>query len=86
MNNTTSPKFFNANGDRTAYALACGYVQRKHDGSETVELYQECGALHVRHIHDNGGIDHDSWQVFDHLTQARAEFRKQCARYLTAAA
>ena len=42
------PKFKNATGQLTAYALACGYIERKLDGPVEVELYHEHGVYHVR--------------------------------------
>jgi hypothetical protein len=41
-------KFYSATGRLTAYALACGYIERKLDGPVEVELYCEDSVYHVR--------------------------------------
>ena len=66
-------KFRNATGQLTAYALGCGYKERKLDGPVEVELYCEHGCYHIR------GFDTETrhrlfWESTNNLAQARAFF------------
>ena len=49
----------------TAYGFACGYVQRWGD----VCMYKKSNAYHIRSLHTS--------DVFDRLSDAKAEFKKQ---------
>lgn len=60
--------------DLSAYALACGYIQRKVAGQMTIELYREHMVYHVRAI-PNGG-KWLKWRTFDTLKEARQVFAK----------
>lgn len=78
----STPKFRNADGSLTLYALACGYIESTEGPLYGVRLWQD-GCFHVRR-HHNGrqlrGYIQDSWECFDSLTEARkfykAEVRK----------
>ena len=54
------------NGDLSAYAFACGYVQRADN--ETTLKKDGC-----YHVQDLNGL----WLTFTYLTEARAAFRKE---------
>ncbi len=50
--NMNEPKFYNNNGDLTAYALACGYIETAgayHSGTYWAMLYHEHGHYHVKY-------------------------------------
>lgn len=68
------PKFYNINGNLTAYALACGYIQfASIDGSEKErwnngkELYMD-GNFHVKKYKDGKRV---LWESYDTLSEAR---------------
>ena len=73
-------KFHNKSGSLTAYPFACGYVERKQAGINTVDLYRD-GCWHVTARNDDKG--RFLWECFDSLTQARA-FHRQQIRALSA--
>ena len=58
------PKFRTVRGDLTAYALACGYVQKSRNGWT---LYKD-GCYHIHR-------SVDEWLTVSNLTQARLIFR-----------
>lgn len=67
-----TPLFHNARGKLTAYALACGYIEKKERGTVQVTLWREHGVYHVRaHDFERGRI---FWDSFITLTDARKRF------------
>jgi hypothetical protein len=73
----TTPLFYNAKKELTAYGLSCGYIQTHTTHGITVTLWKESQCYHVRtHDHNHGGrID---WQTYDSdLTAARKGYRQQ---------
>lgn len=75
MKPTKTPVFFNKNGDKSAYSLLCGYVQRRVANGRYKELYMEHSHYHVRS--GKVGEKFELWEVFDsnQLTKARKYLR-----------
>lgn len=87
----SAPKFRNADGTLTAYALACGYVQSdtlatedgrrfhlrlSHNGcTYDIDLVPDVGAREWTRL-PNGGKIVTGWAQFDSLTPARKLYRK----------
>jgi hypothetical protein len=70
------PRFYDARKRLTAYALACGYMERKTYGNCEITLWQEHGVYHVRaHVraHDNER-GRRFWASFRTLTEARRHY------------
>ena len=67
--------FYDAKGRLTAYALACGYVERTKRGQVVTTLWSEDGVYHVRQ-HDFETSERVFWESFRVLGQARARFRQ----------
>lgn len=65
-------KFRNKNGDLTAYAFACGYVQTKPLKDGMVRLFRDGACWHVQASNEQGRF---IWESFNLLTPARAFFR-----------
>lgn len=72
------PKFKNPDGSLTAYAFACGYVERKETPALRLDLWHEGAVYHVR-AHDYAEHKRVFWESFDTLRPARAFFAKQRA-------
>lgn len=80
-------RFKDADGRCTAYALACGYVDRHRvgergirwatEGGRMVTLWQESGAYHVRH-HDFERFGRISWSTHTKLKTARRFYDAAC--------
>ena len=74
-------KFYTTNGDLTAYALACGHVQRHEtDNGSRVDLYYD-GCYHVRVF--ISGVGRRSWDCYATLADARKAWRdrvKNCSQ------
>lgn len=66
-------KFYDTKGRLTAYALACGYIERKHNGSVQTTLWAEHGVYHVR-AHDFEAHSRVFWDSFERLGEARERF------------
>lgn len=62
-----------ARGWLTAYALACGYVERAVKRNTTLQLWCEHGVYHVR-AHDHGSLGRLFWHSYPTVKQARARF------------
>jgi len=60
----------------TAYALACGHVERKEENNIRLTLWHEHGCYHVR-AHEFDGRGRLFWQSFDKLIDARSQFDTQ---------
>lgn len=79
------PKFRNADGTLTSYALACGYVEKAEGPVHGVWLWHEGACYHVRRHHNpdhagEAGYIRLSWWAFDTLTEARRHFKKEQRR------
>ncbi len=81
MRLTTEPL---ANGETSAYALTCGYVERttvtRPDGGETwLELWQPSPGNRQYDVrrHDFDGDGRRYWEAFDTLTEARRFYRRK---------
>ena len=70
------PKFHNADGTLTAYALACGYIERKETENLRLDLWHENCVYHVN-AHEFNGAGRMFWESFDRLSAARVFYRKQ---------
>jgi hypothetical protein len=70
----TEPKFYEANGELTRYAMACGYIMRTERGADSVEFWMEHNTYHVRHHSTETG--RVFWSVFDTIGKARRCYRK----------
>lgn len=76
-------KFYTAKNRLTDYALACGYVERKADGSCIVSLWKEHGVYHVRsYNHETGKRQY--WESFNSLISARHHYDHSRALVLAA--
>jgi hypothetical protein len=79
MSINKTPKFFNKNGDLTAYAFGCGYIQfASKDGSEMEkwnngkEMYHEGCVYQVKQYKEGKRI---LWESYHTLGEARKHYR-----------
>lgn len=72
----TTIKFYNRSGTLTAYALACGYIEREVYPECTVELFMEHAHYQVQLIATMPYRKIIDWESFDNLTDARRAFGK----------
>ena len=79
----SEPRFWNRNGTRTAYALACGYkeIENTKTGGK-IELFYESEHYHVQFIplenREKFGalyLNGSKWEVFELLTDARKAYK-----------
>jgi hypothetical protein len=80
------PKFHNKDGSLTAYAFACGYIEREVlESSEKdieVELYKD-SLYHVRAFNLTAlTAIKICWESFETLTEARKFYKKTCKELL----
>ena len=68
------PKFHNASGTLTDYALGCGYLEKRTDGKIETTLWKEHGVYHVRQ-HEFDGRGRIFWDTYHTLTEARKRFK-----------
>ena len=69
------PRFYTRAGTLTAYALGCGYVERRYGRTGgTVDLYREHGVYHVRLFDRETG--RRVWVSSYTLAEARKTFRR----------
>jgi len=78
------PKFKTPSGELTAYALACGYIERKETPTLRLDLWHEGALYHVR-AHDFAEHTRLFWESFDTLRAARAFYAKQIPTLFPAA-
>ena len=71
------PKFHNKNGTLTAYAFACGYIERKETENLRLDLWREGACWHVRANDFDAANCRLFWESFDLLTEARKFFNAQ---------
>ncbi len=69
----TQTRFRTARNRLTPYALACGYVELTEHKGQTLTLWREHGALHVRQ-HDHNTGTRVFWDCPETLTAARKRF------------
>lgn len=69
----TADKFHNSNGTLTAYAFACGYIERKETENLRLDLWHEGACYHVK-AHEFNGRGRLTWESFDGLAAARRHF------------
>ena len=76
-------------GRLTAYALLCGYTERREHEGVCTTLWAEHGHYHVRqHDHNAKGtpahngdvVGRVFWEVFDRVSEARNLFNRQPGR------
>lgn len=74
-----SPKFYNKNGDLSAYSFACGYIQfasitgkERDKWDNGKEMYRD-GAVWAVKQYKNG--QRIIWETFDLLGEARKYYR-----------
>jgi len=65
-----TPRFKNRDGSLTAYAFACGYIQRASLGDVDLQLYKD-GCWHVRAFDSERTL---LWDCFGSLSKARKRF------------
>ena len=76
------PKFTNRAGELTAYALACGYIERRESGANSVELGKFGGQrLESYYVYLRGTSGLMGYGYYQTLTQARRAY-KSAARHL----
>ena len=64
----------------TAYAFACGYIQRYETKLGSVTLWREYGIYHVKRVSkfiDGFRTIQEAWLTFEKLTDARRAFKRQ---------
>ncbi len=80
------PKFYDAEGRLTEYALGCGYTEVKstdrdkfREGDLYTDLWYEHSTWHVRQIDRRPGAEvfRPFWKTFETLTEAREFFDSQ---------
>jgi hypothetical protein len=67
------PAFVTATGRLTAYALACGYLERHEQDGVRTTLWAEHGVYHVRQ-HDVRTNRRMFWGSFTTITDARRRY------------
>lgn len=79
-------KFHLKNGDLSAYAFACGYIQVHKINEIETTLYHD-GCFHVR-TNDFNEHKRIKWESYSSLVEARNEYKEQCkeARAMTSLA
>jgi len=77
------PQFKNSAGELTAYALACGYIERVESGADSVEL-GKFGAqrLDSYYVYLYGASGRMGYGYYQTLTQARRAY-KSAVRHLS---
>ena len=76
------PQFKNSAGELTAYALACGYVERRESGADSVELGKFGGQrLESYYVYLYGASGRMGYGYYQTLTQARRAY-KSAVRHL----
>lgn len=80
------PDRFHQKNGLSAYALACGYIQRTArtigaDYELRIDLWHEGACYHVR-AHEHGGRGRLCWESFGRLTDARKAYRRAVNAYL----
>jgi hypothetical protein len=75
--------FKNADGSLTAYALACGYLEKTEEKGISVTLWHEGACYHVRgHDHnENGRLFWDSFEI-NKLKDARKHYRAMVKKHI----
>jgi len=77
------PQFKNSAGELTAYALACGYIERAESGADSVELGkfggQRYDSFYV-YLYGTGGLM--GYGYYQTLTAARRAY-KSAVRHLS---
>jgi len=76
MKTQNPPKFRNKNGELSAYAFACGYVQQKDFGKINLSFYHEGGNCYSVQAYDFGKSEKIFWDSFEKLGDARKRFRQ----------
>lgn len=66
-------QFYTKRGRLTSYALACGYIEKHYDNSQSVTLWYEGSVYHVRHF-DHKLIKWYLDSCYETLTEARKAF------------
>lgn len=67
-------KFYRANGDLTAYAMACGFIMATNSGQEYTKLAGvPATGLYTVHATAYG---RELWRVFETYGEALAEYKK----------
>ena len=69
-------QFQDATGRLTAYAFACGYVERKGSGGNRSALLLQHGVYYVKGFRN--GVHF--WKTFDQLVNARKFFDREANR------
>jgi len=78
-NHEDNSRFRNKDGSLSAYALACGYIQRRDTAPNvSITLWHEGACYHVRK-HDHNTGRRAFWHSTESLTEARRVFRKGVA-------
>ena len=77
------PKFTNRAGELTAYALACGYIERHESGADSVELGKFGGGQRYDsyYVYLRGTSGLMGYGYYQTLTQARRAY-KSAVRHL----
>jgi hypothetical protein len=73
------PKFKLADGQISAYAFGCGYLQQFSHGRYMLTMWHEGACYHVRltrYDPERMITERYSWDCYESLTEARARFRK----------
>jgi hypothetical protein len=75
----STPKFHNKNGDVSAYAFACGYIQNEENETRWKHIYKEHVHWHVKKgaIQNGEHVIYDVWETFEinELTKARKLYK-----------
>ena len=67
-------KFTLKDGQKSQYALACGYIQSYEKDDIKVSLYQD-GCYHIKTYENDSRI---SWECYDTIAQARKAYKIEC--------
>jgi len=62
------PIFYTKDGKLTAYALACGYVEKDITEANVKMMFMEHNHYHVKHGQNGTKLN---WETFDKLSEAR---------------
>lgn len=73
--------FYNADGQLSAYGLACGYVEKQEKNNIQTTFYKEHDMFHVKTYDFNNHI-RLAWESFESLTAARKNYKQQIKDYI----
>jgi hypothetical protein len=75
--NNMKSKFTLANGDLSAYAFACGYIQTYIWGNQELSLSHSGGFVYDLRGYDQAPFKRLFWETYESLGEARKAYKKR---------